>query len=106
MAFQNAIGSPNKASRQRLKLRASVLICPGVTPYTLRRTFASRLALAGVDLSANQKLAEWEGSHMLRRYAHLSPTINSQAVEEITNHFPTLFTTPNQPASDVPGIEC
>jgi site-specific recombinase XerD len=65
-----------------------------VTPHILRHTFASRLAMAGVDERTIQELGKWKELEMLQRYAHLSPNHKSEAVEKIANHFTTLFTTP------------
>jgi integrase len=41
-----------------------------VTPHTLRHTFASRLAMAGVDLRTLQELGGWQTLAMVHRYAH------------------------------------
>lgn len=53
------------------------------TPHVLRHTFASRLAMAGVDLRTIQELAGWETLSMVMRYAHLSQGHKSEAVERI-----------------------
>jgi integrase len=63
----------------------------GVTPYTVRRTSASRLAMAGVDLRTIHELAGWSEREMLQRYSHLDPSDKSEAVEKIAAHFTTLF---------------
>jgi integrase len=55
----------------------------GVTPHTLRHTFASRLAMAGVDLRTLQELGGWSNLAMVERYAHLSPSHKAAAVERI-----------------------
>ncbi len=70
-----------------------------VTPHVLRHTFASRLAMAGVDLRTIQELGGWKSINMVMRYSHLSPEHKAEAVEKISRHFTTLFTTPeNQPS--------
>ena len=71
-----------------------------VTPHTLRHTFASRLAMAGVDLRTIQELGGWAELEMLERYAHLSPSHKAEAVERLAaaENFTTLFTTPETAA--------
>jgi len=67
----------------------------GVTPHVLRHTFASRLAMAGVDLRTIQELGGWKSITMVNRYAHLSEEHKTEAVELITSrNSTTLFTTP------------
>ena len=41
--------------------------------YDLRHTFASRLAMEGVDLLTIKELGGWKSLAMVQRYAHLSP---------------------------------
>ena len=62
-----------------------------VTPHVLRHTFASRLAMAGVDLRTIQELGGWRSLKMVERYAHLSPSHKAEAVERLAN-FTSLFT--------------
>jgi site-specific recombinase XerD len=50
----------------RLGRRAGV---KGVTPHTLRHTFASRLVMAGVDLRTVQELGGWSSLDLVQRYA-------------------------------------
>jgi integrase len=65
-----------------------------VTLHTLRHTFASRLAMAGIDLRTIQELGGWRSLQMVERYSHLSPSHKAQAVEQIAlNNSTTLFTT-------------
>jgi integrase len=54
-----------------------------VSPHTLRHTFASRLAMAGVDLRTIQELGGWHDLAMVERYAHLSPSHKAAAVERL-----------------------
>lgn len=65
----------------------------GVTPHTLRHTFASRLAMAGVGNKTLQELGRWKRVEMIDRYAHLSPEHLAQAIEKIGQNSTTLFTT-------------
>jgi integrase len=68
-----------------------------LTPHTLRHTFASRLAMAGVGLRTIQELGGRKEIRMVERYAHLSDQHKAEAIERIANSFlidsPTLFTT-------------
>lgn len=63
-----------------------------VTPHALRHTFASRLAMAGVDPRTIQELGGWKTLAMVTRYTHLSKSHKAEALERLAN-FPTLFTT-------------
>lgn len=92
--FSKPDGSPYKSIRSAFKTACKHAKLSGVTPHTLRHTFASRLAMAGVDLRTIQELGGWKELEMLQRYAHLSPNHKSEAVEKIAIHFTTLFTTP------------
>ena len=57
----------------------------GVTPHTLRHSFASRLVMAGVDLRTIQELDGWQTIGMVDRYSYLSPSHKAQAVERIAS---------------------
>ncbi len=59
----------------------------GVTLHTLRHTFASRLAMADVDLRTIQDLGGWSSLSMVQRYAHLSSRHKEQAIERIAENF-------------------
>ena len=41
--------------------------------HDLRHTWASRMAMAGVDLLTIKELGGWKTIQMVQRYAHLSP---------------------------------
>jgi integrase len=56
----------------------------GVTPHTLRHTFASRLMENGVDPIMVTKLAGWSSIKMLDRYAHADPSRMAEAVEGLS----------------------
>jgi site-specific recombinase XerD len=60
----------------------------------LRHTFASRLAMAGVDIRTIQELGGWRSLKMVERYAHQSRRHKAEAVKRLASNFPTLFTTP------------
>jgi len=53
--------------------------------HDLRHTFASRLAMAGVDLYTVQRAGGWKTAIMVQRYAHLSPDHMRAAVERLTS---------------------
>jgi site-specific recombinase XerD len=71
--------------------------------HILRHTFATRSAVAGVDMRTIQELGGWKELEMLQRYAHLSPNHKSEAVEKIAHHFTTLFTAPVSPLTKHEG---
>ncbi|MFB3816028.1 MAG: tyrosine-type recombinase/integrase [Candidatus Methylomirabilales bacterium] len=48
-----------------------------------RHTFASRLAMAGVDLYTVQRAGGWKTAIMVQRYAHLSPDHMRAAMEKL-----------------------
>lgn len=56
--------------------------------HDLRHTFASRLALAGVDLYTVQRAGGWKTHTMVQRYAHLSPDHIRAAVERLAGSKP------------------
>lgn len=56
----------------------------GVTWHTLRHTFASRLAMAGVTEGTIANLLRHSGTALVRRYAHLSPSYLQEAVEKVS----------------------
>lgn len=66
----------------------------GVTPHTLRHTFATRLVENGVDLRTVQELGGWATLSLIQRYAHVSPSRKAEAVEGLVKNFTTGFTTP------------
>lgn len=51
--------------------------------HDLRHTFASRLAMAGVDLLTVKELGGWKSLTMVQRYAHLSPSHRREAIERL-----------------------
>jgi integrase len=101
--FAKRDGSPFKSIRTAFKTACKHAKLTGVTPHTLRHTFASRLAMAGVDVRTIQELGGWKELEMLQRYAHLSPSHKAEAVEKIATQLPTLFTTPDLDPSKEPA---
>jgi integrase len=55
------------------------------TWYCLRHTFASRLAMAGVDLLTIRDLMGHKTIQMTTRYAHLAPAHNQAAVDRLVS---------------------
>src|SRR5215470_4804803 len=53
--------------------------------HDLRHTFASRLAMKGVDLYTLQRAGGWKTQVMVQRYAHLSPDYIRAAVERLAH---------------------
>lgn len=54
--------------------------------HDLRHTWASRLAMAGVDLLAIKELGGWKTLAIVQRYAHLSPDHKRQALGRLKSH--------------------
>ena len=69
-----------------------------VSPHILRHTFASRLAMAGVDIRTLQELGGWKEIKMVERYAHLSTQHKTEAISKMAHptseDSSTVFTTP------------
>lgn len=74
---------PHDSSQMRKSFEKAIKQA-GLAPFRfhdLRHTFASRLAMKGVNDRTLMVLGGWKSSAMLSRYAHLSPTHLWQAVE-------------------------
>ncbi|MEO5630572.1 MAG: site-specific integrase [Nitrospiraceae bacterium] len=65
----------------------------GVTPHTLRHTFATRLVENGVDLRTVQELGGWATLSLIQRYAHVSPSRKAEAVEGLVRNSSTVSST-------------
>ena len=101
--FARRDGSPYRSIRTTFQTACTAAGLKGVTPHVLRHTFASRLAMAGVDPRTIQELGGWASLKMVERYTHLSPTHKAEAVERIAQNSPTLFTTAPEPRILVPS---
>lgn len=62
---------------------ADAEVLDGFTWHCLRHTFASRLAMAGVDLLTIKDLGGWKTLAMVTRYAHLTPGRLREGVERL-----------------------
>lgn len=85
--FTTASGIPYKSIRAGFNAVCQAANLQGVTPHTLRHTFASRLLENGVDPIMVTKLAGWTSIRMLDRYAHVDPSRMAEAVEALTVHY-------------------
>jgi len=94
--FVKRDGSPYRSIKSAFTTACKNANLIGVTPHTLRHTFASRLAMNGESLRTIQELGGWERIEMVQRYAHLSQNHKAEAVEKIAENFTTLFTTIKQ----------
>ena len=65
----------------------------GVSPHTLRHTWASHLDEAGVSQKTLMELGGWKDPKMVVRYSHSSEVQRKRAVELLAQNSPTLFTT-------------
>jgi integrase len=84
VVFVGRGGKPLRSIRNLFELaREKAGLGDDVTPHTLRHTFASRLAMAGVDLRTIQELGGWKTLALVERYSHLSPQHRAEAVERI-----------------------
>ena len=80
--FCNSAGEPYGSVKTSFRnaLRRGDLLGRGYTFHTLRHTFASNLANAGVSLQTIGSLLGHRDIRMTMRYAHLSPGIRRDAV--------------------------
>jgi hypothetical protein len=73
----------------------------GFTWHCLRHTFASRLAMAGVDLLVIKELGGWKTLSMGSRYAHLAPGRLREGIERLVTGEPGLESSLEQVAPEV-----
>jgi integrase len=81
--FVRKNGQPYRSIRKGFGLACEAAGLRDLSPHVLRHTFASRLAMAGVDPRTIQELGGWRSLAMVQRYTHLSPTHKAAAVERI-----------------------
>jgi integrase len=80
--FPRAVAKARHALTQASR-HADVEMLDGFTWHCLRHTFASRLAMAGVDLLVIKELGGWKTLAMVMRYAHLSPGRLREGIERL-----------------------
>ena len=78
--------------------QADVERLKGFTWHCLRHTFASRLAMAGVDFLVIKELGGWKTLAMVTRYAHLSPGRLKERIERLAGE---ASTSPRGPRTSV-----
>ena len=83
--FAKKNGKPYRSIRKGFGAACEAAGLADVSPHALRHTFASRLAMAGVDPRTIQELGGWRSLAMVERYTHLSPTHKAAAVERIAS---------------------
>ena len=89
--FSKSNGRPYKSMDKPFAAACKLAKLSGVTLHTLRHSFASRLAMAGVDLRTIMELGGWNDLSMVQRYSHLSPNHKRDAIEKIVQEFPNAI---------------
>ena len=74
----------------KLRFRCRLLGVPEIRFHDLRHTFASSLAMAGVDLMAIKELMRHKSYQMTLRYAHLHPEYLAGKTEVLCSSGPKL----------------
>jgi integrase len=92
--FARRNGKAYRSIRKPFRLACEAAGLTGLSPHVLRHTFASRLAMAGVDPATIQELGGWRSLAMVQRYTHLSATHKAAAVEKIAAAFPNAIPKP------------
>lgn len=64
----------------------------GASFHTLRHSFASHLAMSGVDLNTIRELMRHKSLAMTQRYAHLSKDHKARAVDVLASQMDTIWT--------------
>jgi integrase len=80
-----------KSAFDRACRRANLL---GVTPHSLRHTWASRMEMSGASQKTLMELGGWKDPKMVARYSHTSKQHRMDAVERIASYSPSIFPTP------------
>ncbi len=72
--------------------------------HDLRHPFASRLAMAGIDMLTIKELGGWKTLGMVTRYTHLSPDHKRAAVERLIPA-PTSTTTSTEQNAELAAVD-
>jgi len=88
--FRTRTGTPHRSMRTTFTSALKRAEIENFTFHDLRHTFASRLAMGGVDLPTVKELMGHKDITMSLRYSHLSDGHKQRAVEILV---PTNFTT-------------
>jgi integrase len=84
LVFPNGVGGPDlRWAEKTFPAAVSAAEIEDFRLHDCRHTFASRLAMAGVDLRTLQDLGGWRSLGMVARYAHLSPGHRHTAIERL-----------------------
>jgi integrase len=84
LVFPNSVGHPDHHWAQKAFPEAvEAARIEDFRFHDTRHTFASRLAMAGVDVLTIKDLGGWKSLSMVQRYAHLSPSHRQQAIERL-----------------------
>jgi integrase len=94
LVFSRRNGSPLRSIRRAFRTACEAAGLKNISPHVLRHTFASKLAMAGVDPATIQELGGWRSLVMVQRYTHLTPAHKAAAVERIASaEFPNAIPT-------------
>ncbi len=81
--FAKPNGQPYRSIRTAFLHACKLAGLRGVTLHTLRHTWATRMASAGVNVRTLQELGGWKELAMVERYAHVTASDKAEAVERI-----------------------
>lgn len=99
--FQGRNGHPMRSIRKAFVKAIRKAGIDNFRLHDLRHTFASRLAMQGVDLLTIKKLGGWKTLSMVERYAHLSPS----HLQDALNRLPSFRTDTTMRTSQVSPTE-
>ncbi len=83
LVFSRSDGQPFRSVKTTFRTACRKAGIIGVTPHTLRHSFASRLVMSGADIRTVMELGGWSSLEMVQRYSHLSQGHKAVAVERM-----------------------